>query len=134
MVCENNDTAGDYIYKSELQNNISEFNDLFQVRYKQLLGLADLKYSSINVINMQTQFIKDVVELGFFDIRFDAAKHMIPSNIALHTVTFFEAIKTKFKESTPEYKNSVVIYEISSNVVLNDPSQFYWSTIEYFFI
>ena len=39
---------------------------------------------------------------------------------------------TKWGATSNEVKHIIIMYEIFSNVKLNDPTAFFWSTIEYF--
>jgi len=106
---------------------------LFECRYKQIVGLADLKYSSSNVINMQKKFLDTIIELGFNGLRFDGAKHMEP--VWLHTLTvyFYDKMFEKYKDTnSQEYQNILIIYEIITSMDSMDVTKFYWTTAEFF--
>ncbi|XP_008552028.1 alpha-amylase 1 [Microplitis demolitor] len=62
---------------------IDNWNDPFQVRNCELVGLHDLDQSSEYVRKKIVDFINDMIDAGVAGIRVDAAKHIWPKDLAI---------------------------------------------------
>ncbi|CAD7088909.1 unnamed protein product [Hermetia illucens] len=61
--------------------NINDWNDIYQVRNCELLGLKDLDQSKEWVRNRIVDFLNHLIDLGVAGFRVDAAKHMWPDDL-----------------------------------------------------
>ncbi|MGI5118195.1 carbohydrate-binding module family 20 domain-containing protein [Marinactinospora thermotolerans] len=84
-------TKYDYpgIYQSQdfhdCRRDISNWNDPWEVRNCELVGLSDLKTESGYVRDRLTAYLNDLIGLGVAGFRIDAAKHMAVADIAAIT-------------------------------------------------
>ncbi|KAJ7184463.1 alpha-amylase [Mycena filopes] len=62
--------------------DISNYNDAYNVRFCELVGLADLAQEQTSVRTIMAAFLNDLLSLGVAGFRIDAAKHMSPADIA----------------------------------------------------
>lgn len=61
--------------------SINNYNDIYQVRNCELVGLPDLDQSNEEVRNRAVEFLNKLVSIGVAGFRFDAAKHMWPADL-----------------------------------------------------
>ena len=64
---------------------INNYNDAYQVRNCELVGLPDLNQGKDKVRQKVLEFLNRLVELGVAGFRFDAAKHMWPADLDVCT-------------------------------------------------
>ncbi|KAJ7885418.1 alpha-amylase, partial [Mycena leptocephala] len=62
--------------------DISNYNDAYNVRFCELVGLADLAQEQTSVRTIMAAFLNDLLSLGVAGFRIDAAKHMSPTDLA----------------------------------------------------
>lgn len=70
---------------SDCRRNIENYDDTWEVRHCELVGLSDLKTDSEHVRTTEIAFLNDLVDMGVSGFRVDAAKHMPPEDIAAIT-------------------------------------------------
>lgn len=63
-------------------NDIKNFNDLYELQFCELVNLADLKTESDNVRNQIAQYLNHLIDLGASGFRVDAVKHIPAKDIA----------------------------------------------------
>ena len=63
-------------------DDISDFDDLYEVQNCELVNLTDLKTESETVRASLAGFLNDLLSIGVAGFRIDAAKHMPPGDIA----------------------------------------------------
>lgn len=61
---------------------ISDYNDAYQVRNCDLVGLPDLNQTNSWVADRIVDFMNDLISLGVAGFRVDAAKHMWPADLS----------------------------------------------------
>lgn len=76
---------------SECRRDIVNYDDKWEVRNCELVGLADLETGSEKVRNAQIAYLNDLVGMGVSGFRVDGVKHMPPADVgavfgALNTV------------------------------------------------
>ncbi|KAJ7042090.1 alpha-amylase [Mycena alexandri] len=91
--------------------DISNYSDAYNVRFCELVGLADLAQEQTSVRTIMAAFLNDLLSLGVAGFRIDAAKHMSPTDIA--------AIRAMLK--SPFYDTQEVIFGQGEAV---QPSQY----------
>ncbi|KAJ7771487.1 alpha-amylase [Mycena metata] len=91
--------------------DISNYSDAYNVRFCELVGLADLAQEQTSVRTIMATFLNDLLSLGVAGFRIDAAKHMSPTDIA--------AIRAMLK--SPFYDTQEVIFGQGEAV---QPSQY----------
>ncbi len=62
-------------------DDIKNFQDLFELQNCELVNLADLKTESVNVQNQIAKYLNRLIDMGVKGFRIDAAKHMPASDI-----------------------------------------------------
>lgn len=67
---------------SGCRRDIENYNDPWEVRHCELVGLADLKTESEKVRRTEVAYLNDLVGMGVSGFRLDGAKHMPPEDIA----------------------------------------------------
>ncbi|KAF9053168.1 glycoside hydrolase [Panaeolus papilionaceus] len=72
----------DFHYCGTPSNDISNYNDRYEVQNCELANLADLKTESDYVRGRLAAFTNDLLSLGVDGLRLDAAKHIASSDIA----------------------------------------------------
>lgn len=75
----------------DCRRDISNYDDKWEVRNCELVGLSDLKTESDHVRSAEIDYLNDLVDLGVSGFRVDGSKHMPPEDIgaifgALNTV------------------------------------------------
>lgn len=60
---------------------INDYNDAYQVRNCDLVGLPDLNQANSWVADRIVEFMNDLISLGIAGFRVDAAKHMWPADL-----------------------------------------------------
>lgn len=60
---------------------INDYNDKYQVRNCELVGLPDLDQSNEEVRGLTVAFLNKLISIGVAGFRFDAAKHMWPEDL-----------------------------------------------------
>lgn len=66
---------------SDCRRDITNYNDKWEVRNCELVGLADLKTSSEKVRNAEIAYLNDLISLGVSGFRVDGVKHMPPEDV-----------------------------------------------------
>lgn len=61
--------------------SIDNYNDKYQVRNCELVGLPDLDQSNEEVRSRAVEFLNKLIDIGVAGFRFDAAKHMWPADL-----------------------------------------------------
>ncbi|PPR02056.1 hypothetical protein CVT24_011155 [Panaeolus cyanescens] len=74
--------SGDFHYCGTANNDISNYNDRYQVQNCELANLADLKTESDYVRGRLATYTNDLISLGVDGLRLDAAKHIAKEDIA----------------------------------------------------
>ncbi|KAJ7749527.1 alpha-amylase [Mycena maculata] len=62
--------------------SVSNYSDAYNVRFCELSGLADLAQEQTAVQTIMAAFLNDLLSLGVAGFRVDAAKHMLPADLA----------------------------------------------------
>ncbi|KAJ7144895.1 alpha-amylase [Mycena crocata] len=81
-------------------SNINNYNNAFNVQFCELSGLADLAQEQAAVRSIMAAFLNDLLSLGVAGFRIDAAKHMVPADLAaigsLLSYPFYDAQEVIF--------------------------------------
>ena len=72
---------GDFHFCGTRDNDIFNYNNAYEVRYCELLNLADLATEKDYVRDKIAGYMSDLVAMGVAGFRIDAAKHMEPKDI-----------------------------------------------------
>lgn len=65
---------------------INDYNDKYQVRNCELVGLPDLDQSKEEVRRAAVEFLNKLIGFGVAGFRFDAAKHMWPDDLKVGSI------------------------------------------------
>ncbi|QUH01212.1 alpha-amylase family protein [Saccharopolyspora erythraea] len=66
----------------DCRRDITNYDDKWEVRNCELVGLADLKTESEKVRNAQIGFLNGLIDMGVSGFRVDGVKHMPPEDVA----------------------------------------------------
>jgi alpha-amylase len=81
-------------------DEIKNFDDIYELQNCELLGLADLDTGSDKVQNTIAQYLNSLIDLGVAGFRIDAAKHMAPRDL--------QRILSKLKRPVYIYQEMIV--------------------------
>lgn len=68
------------------QCSINDYNNVYEVRDCELVGLPDLNQSNEWVRERIVDFLNDLISVGVAGFRVDAAKHMWPADLAVSNI------------------------------------------------
>jgi alpha-amylase len=83
--------------------DIANWNDRWEVRNCELVGLSDLETGSTHVRDRIARYLNGLIDMGVAGFRYDAAKHVPPADV--------QAINSRLRTTVPGWGQAPYIYQ-----------------------